>query len=539
MIRKTYQTIVFAFFLGAAALTAGCQGLGGEPNIVATLPPSGVTSMQMGQTGSQAEIASVMTLGAQVWEANCARCHGRMGGGVPDTGAPLPDLTQMPEARILASIQSGVRDVMPGFADQLTDEELRAVATYARMLSIAIARDPSLAQADAGGSAVAGAGSAEAAAPQAQTTARTGQIVGSVTNGTAGAPIPENLPLELHILLTDFSEQVVQTTANADGTFVFADVPLLHEYRYVVTANHGDLMFASEVVQGAVDGTEMVLPLTIYESGAPADAIVIEGISAQLVVQDGQLQVIEILRAVNTSDRVFFQINADASGGMSVQLQAPAGAQFQTAMGQQYVIADEGTRIADTRPIVPGESRLLHVRFNLPYTDGMLFDQVFEYPIDGPVDILLVNQGMALASEQLAAAEPLVSQGMTMARYTGQIAQSAGSRLSFALSGTPLAVAQGNVPDATPTGAAATDLRPLAYVLIGAGGSALLFALIITLRDRRKRTAIRGRTVGELLEAIASLDLRHKAGEIDQRDYMRQRAALKAQLSALMKAQQS
>ncbi|PJF27325.1 MAG: hypothetical protein CUN53_04505 [Phototrophicales bacterium] len=107
------------------------------------------------------------------------------------------------------------------------------------------------------------------------------------------------------------------------------------------------------------------------------------------------------------------------------------------------------------------------------------------------------------------------------------------------MSGTPLAVAQGNVPDATPTGAAATDLRPLAYVLIGAGGSALLFALIITLRDRRKRTAIRGRTVGELLEAIASLDLRHKAGEIDQRDYMRQRAALKAQLSALMKAQQS
>ncbi|MCS7072602.1 MAG: cytochrome c, partial [Anaerolinea sp.] len=473
---------------------------------MATLPASSETSMQMGATGSQAEIASVMTLGAQVWEANCARCHGRMGGGVPDTGAPLPDLTQLTEARILASIQTGVRDVMPGFADQLTDEELRAVATYARMLSIAIVRNPALAQSDGAGST--GANDAGAAVSQPQTAVRTGQIVGSVTNGTAGGVVPEGLPLELHILLTDFSEQVVQTTANADGTFVFADVPLRHEYRYVVTANYGDLMFTSEIVQGAVDGTEMALPLTIYESDAPTDALVIEGISAQLVVQDDLLEVIQILRAVNTSDRVFFRINPDANSGTSMQLQVPSGAQFRPGMGQQYQITDDGSRVADTRPIVPGERRLMHVRFSLPYTDGMTVDQVFEYPINGPVDILIVNQGVALASDRLAAAEPVVSQGMTMARYAGQVEQPAGSRLSFALSGTPLPVASDNAAIANPSGGATADLRPVAYVLIGAGGSALVFALIITLRDRQKRVAAPKRTVGELLEEIANLDLR-------------------------------
>lgn len=535
MMRRPIATVVFAIF--AIVAFAGCQGLGGEPNIVATIPANASASIASGSMGSQADIASVMTLGAQVWEANCARCHGRMGGGAAENGTPLPNLTELPEARILASVQNGVRDVMPAFVDELSTDELEAVATYARMLSIAITRDPSLAQNDGSAANSAPPVPAVVATEEVELPEVVGQITGVVTNGTAGASVPAGLPLELHILLTDFSEEVAQTTVNADGTFVFADVPLRHQYRYVVTANHGDLMFASEIVQGAVDATEMALPLTIYESGATADAIVIEGISAQLVVQDGVLQVIQILSAVNTSDRVYFQVSDEGSTGTSVELHAPTGAQFQTAMGQQYVISDDGTRIADVEPLIPGDSRLMHIRFSMPYTDGMTFNQLFDYPVNGRTDILLVNTGVTLTSSTLAASDPVVSQGMTMARYTGEGAQPAGASLSFGLNGTPaLPAAETAAPAAA---AAVTDIRPLAYILIGAGVSALIFALVITLRDRQTRGASSKRTVGDLLEEIARLDMQHKSGEINERDYARQRAALKSQLSTMMKAQQS
>lgn len=538
MMRRSIATVVFAIF--AIVAFAGCQGLGGEPNIVATVPANASASIASGSMGSQADIASVMTLGAQLWEANCARCHGRMGGGAAENGTPLPNLTELPEARILASVQNGVRDVMPAFADELSAEELEAVATYARMLSIAITRDPSLAQND-GGAAADGTAPVPAvvATQEVELPEVVGQITGVVTNGTAGASVPAGLPLELHILLTDFSEEVAQSTANADGTFVFTDVPLRHQYRYVVTANHGDLMFASEIVQGAVDATEMALPLTIYESGASADSIVIEGISAQLIVQDGVLQVIQILSAVNTSDHVYFQVSDEGSTGTSVQLNAPTGAQFQTAMGQQYVISDDGTQIADVEPLIPGDSRLMHIRFSMPYTDGMTFDQVFDYPVNGRTDILLVNTGLTLTSSTLTASDPVVSQGMTMARYTGEGTQPAGASLSFGLSGTPALPAAESASAAPAAAAAVTDIRPLAYILIGAGVSALIFALVITLRDRQTRGASSKRSVGDLLEEIARLDLQHKAGEINERDYARQRAALKSQLSTMMKTQQS
>ena len=43
--------------------------------------------------------------------------------------------------------------------------------------------------------------------------------------------------------------------------------------------------------------------------------------------------------------------------------------------------------------------------------------------------------------------------------------------------------------------------------------------------------------IADLMEQIAALDARHKAGEIKTPEYKRQRAALKSQLAALMNGQ--
>jgi cytochrome c553 len=121
--------------LGLLLAISGCQGLGGEPRIVATIPP------QESLTGFDQEIAATMMLGGDTWTANCADCHGRLGEGTAD-GAPLPDLTALTEGQILASVTNGVTEKnMPAFSDKLTAEELLAVATYASMISLARQRN--------------------------------------------------------------------------------------------------------------------------------------------------------------------------------------------------------------------------------------------------------------------------------------------------------------------------------------------------------------------------------------------------------------
>jgi len=79
-------------------------------------------------------------------------------------------------------------------------------------------------------------------------------------------------------------------------------------------------------------------------------------------------------------------------------------------------------------------------------------------------------------------------------------------------------------------------VTPVAYILIGAGISALLIAAFTLIRDRSKATKTTT-TIAGLMEQIAALDSNHKAGQVNSQEYKRQRSALKDQLTALMKAQ--
>jgi cytochrome c551 len=81
------------------------------------------------RTTTSSQGTSNLALGQQVFAENCSVCHGPTGQG----GNGGPDLTAIPSAknlqRVIAQVTNGGGG-MPPFKGQLTDQQIRAVATY-------------------------------------------------------------------------------------------------------------------------------------------------------------------------------------------------------------------------------------------------------------------------------------------------------------------------------------------------------------------------------------------------------------------------
>ncbi len=520
------KTILFHLLL--LMLTAACSGLGGEPRIVATIPPQ----PDIEAADSNAEIAAQMTLGGEVWMANCAECHGRMGFGTP-TGAPLPDLTNYTDEQILASITNGVissesgEQVMPAFGERLAPEQLEAARTYARMMSIAIARG--MINPDGQDDAVSAAQPQETAEAAAVDEVM-GVVSGQVLMGTAGAALPADLALTLHVVKSEISEQRLEAVAAPDGSYRIEAVPFAPDYQYVLTVPYGDLQFVSEIATADAAATELTLPITLYETGAPPEAIQINSVSAQALVQNGTLQLIQIVSFINTSDRVYF--NRTVEDGTSVWMRLPQGATLLSNMSQQYILSTDGAQIYSIDPILPGRAAAMHAAFAMPYIPtATTVEQVLDFTLAGPVEISVASEGVGLTGEGFAETAQSVAGSTRATTYAAEFSQAAGASLRYELAGVPV------VPP-PPVSATAAEPSPLAYVLIGAGASALLIAGILFIRERlTSRPTADATGMGALMEKIATLDSQHKAGKLNARDYERQRRVLKDQLSALMKEQ--
>lgn len=121
-----------------AVLLAGCSGLAGEPRIVATMPPATALPTAAPFPAEHPDVA----LGAEIFAANCTRCHGIDGKGNGELvqsgqvakAADFTDATTTVErspSDFYATITDGkLASLMPPWRDSLTDTERWAVAMY-------------------------------------------------------------------------------------------------------------------------------------------------------------------------------------------------------------------------------------------------------------------------------------------------------------------------------------------------------------------------------------------------------------------------
>ena len=621
-----------------AALLAGCSGLGGEPRVVATLPPATPLPTEVGYPTRPPDIASgaqifadrctschgdgsgngalvqagqlpappnftdpatsgaqrpdawyeTITNGrieqmmppwrdaltaAQRWDVamytytladtpgqiarglalfstNCVECHGEKGQGDGKRSAQIStmpaDLTDLKEMATLSRdlmlkiVSEGSGEDMPAFADKLSEAERRDVVAYARTLGFtnadAVGTAPAEPPLEAQGMQTAEPPLATAEASETAEMPAAVSVSGQVTNGTAGSGVPGDLAVTLFIFDADLNRQQIGGTADANGHFSFADVPLDLGSNYVVTTQYRDQVFASVLLNGdalggdAGDGT-LTLPISIYELTEDPNVIEIARIATQVSVIGSNMQVVQVFEVNNTSDRAFTSSQKTSSGeAISLVITLPPGAVVAGFPDNpnRYVVDAESFTFFDTVPVLPGEEDLVQVVYLIPYEDGAIIEQPMNYAVNGPVRLLLDPPSIAVTSEQLA---PLGEQTLGNTQYQAYgatLTLAAGEVVRYELSGSGMSAAA-NADRNAPV----VSSNNLLVIVIGVLVVAALLGGGLFLIAARNRSGDQ-QVIDILIRQIAELDADHEAGKIADDAYESQRSALKARLKLLM-----
>jgi hypothetical protein len=373
----------------------------------------------------------------------------------------------------------------------------------------------------------------------AKTTLPAGQasIVGTLVNGTSGAQAPGSQPLTLYALPADGSSILFTRTVTSDasGQFTFDKLDASPTTMYAIQTRYQKAYYTSDPLTFAHGGLTLTVPITVYETTSDASGVRIEQMHLFFDFAPGQTTVGQLYIVTNSGDRAF--IAADAT---SVRFPLPPGAsnvRFQDGeLGGRYQAVTGG--FADTEAVAPGTgSAQILVSYDLPY-DGKKLDVNLKmpYPVKN-VNVLVPEGGIKLTSAQLNSAGVRQTQGGNMLNYVGGSLE-AGQILAVQLSGT----ADGTL--AGTTSASGASVSPVlvvsaALLLVAAG-----IVAFVWLRQQRVASELAEEEVevedvearqDELLDSIAALDDDFGAGRVGEADYRSQRAALKAELTELMK----
>lgn len=494
----------------------------------------------------------VLANGADVWQRECAECHGERGAGdgpeMVGTGRDIPDLSDTPLPAVVSDqawyyiIAEGVGDEMPAYQETLSEDELWASVAYSRLLGLSefdASRDASsLAQPAIDTSSA--ETDVEVVLPDVIT------VQGSVTHGTTGADVPEGLTITVRYGNPDVGITDLQATVGEDGTYTIADVPVDAANEYVAFTVYNNMAFISPVVMGAELAADPALPITLYEVTEDPFAIGIEQmhftiepleVGDAIVADDGTTQAMPpggrglIVRQRvtyhNQSDRVFMVRRNEVSASLLLRL--PPGAIILNDQ-TRYIVLQQEYMLLDTAPVYPGE-HLIEALYFLPYDGGAVIDVPVDNAYEGELRIVIAPQTLTVTSDAISESMLVGATGNMPAAtiYTGMVDLARGETLLFnvegSLFGTPITSDDPNL-------VTVDSLLPIVVVfvliLVAVMGAYLLWQRTATGNQQIDRKTER------IVRHIAELDDMYRRGQIDTDNYQRERATLKAQLAQLM-----
>ena len=521
--------------------------------------------------------------GFNLYLANCAACHGAQDGTGPSLvtmrdnaatridGMAAADYVYQSIVDPGAYVVDGFSNVMPtDFATQLSPQDINNLVKFIMEF------DASSMMGDA---ASASSSSDESATPVA-VSGETLTVQGQLLQGTTdGALIPAGLLVELYALDADGNlTGAYDTNSAADGTFSFANVTRAANDVYLIQVTYDDVPQGVQInpIQG--DETTLTQDVTLYERTTDTTDIAISW--AQMLInfapiEDFGLEVWLQLNIVNNTDKI---VTSDETAGpngwyVSATMQLPVGAfgiqPMQSDNSSRYVVdtVDGVPVVKDTWPLRPGQVHSITLAYYLPYDNGAVIDQSFDYPvIDGAV--LVPNDTVDFSSDQFDATGAWryrVSHGgvrvtelqpdesidpdtdFTLVKMHELLKPvSANGRIIFELAGRPTRTAAVIATTPTlPSTSSSNNTNTLPLILGGAGIVLLLVGGVLWWRQRGT-AKVPAASAGSwqppdpsasketLLKAITTLDDAYEAGHIDDDIYEERRAILTERLLPLL-----
>jgi mono/diheme cytochrome c family protein len=493
--------------------------------------------------------------GAELYQANCAECHGKtgVGDGPQAAGLPasLPDITdqqfmaQKTAADFYQVVSNGAPPSMPAFADRLSDDERWALTAYLRSLTLhgsattASAQDTSepvetvsVTQEITPTGAKPAQGTPIAEAPD-----NLGKVVGSVVNASSG-----DIPTDLEIMLRGFDDMVMvltqTTTLDAQGFFTFTNVEMPPGRAFIVTTDYDNSLYSSDVAIAQQNLPRLELPVTIYETSTDTSVLTADRLHLFFEpVDEKTMRIIELYILSNPTNKTLVPAG---EGQPTVSFSLPEGAtnlEFQDgALGGRYIKTEDG--FGDTAPIRPGSGGYeLLFAYEMPYDRKLDLVQTVPVPV-GAVVVLVPENGIKVKGATLVDEGTRDVQGAQYRMYNGSSIP-AGSNLSLTISGHPTS----SSPSLT-TGSSTNLVIGLAVF-----GIALIVAGVWIYRRSRVAAdesvdeeedlpaddfASESDSVETLMDAIIALDDQYQDGQLPENAYLERRAKLKERLNALM-----
>ncbi len=491
---------------------------------------------------------------AQLYQQDCASCHGDKGQGSGPSAAGLGSspagftdqaaMVQKSQANLYQAISNGVSPDMPAFADKLSDADRQSLADYVRSLSFASAGvqanagTPSpdstvIAQAPAASSGITSTN------PTTSTQIFTGTVTGHILNNS-GEGLPKDLEISLHGF--DGTTLVVTgtTKVKADGTYSFPNIQMATNRAFIASTNFNNTTYGSEVATVQNGTKSMSLDISIFDSTTDQSSLSVDRLHLFFDFSNpGTVQIIELYIISNNGKKT---VVGKDTGGPVVSFTLPKGAtnlQFQdSTLGGRYVQTADG--FADTVNVTPGQGQYqVMFAFDLPYTNKLDLSQPLKMPVDAVV-LLMPESGIKVKGSNVQDSGTQNVQGASYHMYSGG-KLAAGSSLTLTLSGRP------------GSGASIlsnTELRNNLAIGLGALGIVLV-VLAIWLYRRQSRSAEEDEeeiepedeaeydTEDGLMDAIIALDDQYKAGELPEEAYAQRRAELKERLRLLSEKEAS
>lgn len=482
---------------------------------------------------------AALTQGEELYQANCATCHGDTGLG---DGGSAESLTVSPanfaDQKVMAAkssaelaqvIRSGATPDMPAFA-QLSDDEVWALTDYVRSFSFATFGQS--AGLTPGGSVESGATPQAEATPVAALPVEKGLVLGQVTNLSGGA-----VPDTANVILRGFDDMqavITETVSlSPDGSFRFENVEMPVGRVFLATLDYDGTTYGSDISVVEAEQREISLPISIYENTTDSSILVTDRLHLFFeFVDEKTLRVIQLYIISNPSNMTLVAESPDAT---TVDFLLPAGAanlEIQDGViGERFVKTENG--FGDTISVRPGSgSYQILYAYELPYKNKLDLVQSLSTPVSAVV--ILVPEGVInIKGDQIVDAGVRDVEGTQYHMYNLS-GLNAGAELRLTVSGkmagSGLAVTTGSSTS----------------VLIGVGafGVALLAAGVwLFLRNRGKdeeepdvelmdvaEAPIQGETRETLMDAILALDDLYQEGRLPKEAYQERRAELKARL---------
>ena len=495
----------------------------------------------------------MVSQGKELYQANCAHCHGVTGqGNGPDAAGLETALIDFSDQSTMVkkssndlyqAISEGLPPSMPAFADQMTSDQRWALTDYLRSLTFASSKAAVSAGETPGleptpQTETTSQGGITATPAVTETIPEVGSVTGKVVN-SSGGEVPPDLTVTLHGFDDMQETYTISTSLQSDSTYSFQNVDLPVGRVFIASTEYDQTTYNSDIsiIEAGTNSIDLTIP--IYETTTDTTVLSVDRLHIFFdYVEPDTLQVVELYIISNLSDYTYI---ASQVGAPTITIDLPEGAtnlQFEDgSLGGRYIETASG--FGDTSPVIPGSGQHQIVfAYEMPYQRKLDIVQPLTLPVNAVV-ILVPEDGLNIKSDQFKDEGTRDVQGMTYHMYSGEMLD-AGTNLSIQVSGRPSAASS-----------LVTGSRTGLVIGLAAFGLALIVAGIWLYRRNQLRYQAEPQTVSTMVEsalfadrissdpdniidAIIALDDRHQSGDLPEGAYHQRRSELKARLKELL-----